>query len=236
MATVTAQAWPFLVARGRRAGYRTLLMPQPFLAEGDAALLENNVQPSGVPDRPEVLNLTTRMGRAISVVHATHRLTAADLGQADDPKDEHGRPLHLLYGYVRPRGTRVEPDPADLRTARATALEVYRRFLDDEANFTTGAGQPFPLRTSLRTPAESRPAPGAAPRWRPSLRVVLAATLALLCIVFLLFTLTILGDTPTPPKPECVIEAGTTDCPTPTPTGSSTAQKRMVGGTSSARK
>jgi hypothetical protein len=203
--TMASHAWPFLIARGRRAGYRTLLAPQPFLTEGDDALLENNVQPSGLHDRPQILNLITRTGRPVSVVHATHRLTAADLGLTDDPKDEHGRPLHLLYGFVRPRTRTV--DLVDLRTAQAVILEVYRQFLDDEANFTIRAGQPFPLRTAqnesvARPKAKPAAGPASNQRRRPS-RTFIAAASALLCAVFLLLTLMNLGHEPAPAKNSC---------------------------------
>src|ERR1700754_1951144 len=151
--TMDAQGWPFLISRGRRAGYRTLLAPAPLVTDGNYAVLADHVEPDAVLDQPGVIDLTTPSGPPISVVHATHRVTGADLGQANAPKDEHGRPLHLLYGFVCPRARTIRPDETDLRTALTAALATYRSFLEDEKGFTVQAGEPFPLRSSLVTAA-----------------------------------------------------------------------------------
>ncbi|MEW9549758.1 hypothetical protein [Nonomuraea sp. NPDC050783] len=198
-----AQGWPFLISRGRRAGYRTLLAPAPapLVADGDHAVLADHVEPGVVLDRPGVIDLTTPSGRPISVVHATHRVSAADLGQAVAPKDEHGRPLHLLYGFVCPRVRAIRPDEADLRTALAAALEAYRSFLEDEGDFAERVGEPFPLRSFLETaaPGRRRTAPRIVLAAAPL--IVLAATLLLVLLLTLQWTATPNECGPTAPVP-----------------------------------
>ncbi|MEV5494761.1 hypothetical protein AB0M50_05105 [Nonomuraea fuscirosea] len=204
--TTDAHGWPFLIARGHRAGYRTLLAPAPLLAVGDHTVLADHVEPGAVPDRPGVVELTTPSGRPISVVHATHQVSAADLRQADAPRDEHGRPLHLLYGFVCPHARTVTPAEADLRTALTTALAVYRTFLANENGFATEAAKPFLLRSTVETTT-----PG---RHRTVARIAVAAAL----LVALLAALRWVGagpDEPSPPgpAPTVPVPADTKPCP-----------------------
>ncbi|MEV0159625.1 hypothetical protein [Nonomuraea fuscirosea] len=201
--TTDVHGWPFLIARGHRAGYRTLLAPAPLLAVGDHTVLADHVEPGAVPDRPGVIALTTPSGRPISVVHATRQVSAADLGQADAPRDEHGRPLHLLYGFVCLHARTVTPDEADLRTALTTALTVYRTFLANENGFATEAAKPFPLRSTLE--------PAAPERHRAVARIAVAAVL----LAVLLAGLRWVGvpDEPSPPGPAPTVPADTKPCP-----------------------
>lgn len=198
--TMDAQGWPFLIGRGHRAGYRTLLAPAPLLAVGDHTVLADHVEPGAAPDRPGVIELKTPSGRPISVVHATHQVSAADLGQTDAPRDEHGRPLHLLYGFVCPRARTIRPDEADLRTALITALAVYRTFLANENGFATEAAKPFPLRSALDTTT-----PG---RHRAVARIAVAA--ALLAVLLLALRWVGLPDDPAPsgPVPTGILSPG----------------------------
>ncbi|MEW2136995.1 hypothetical protein AB0892_10400 [Streptomyces sp. NPDC005409] len=143
-------AWPFLVARGRHRGYRTLLAPDFLLADGDYGVLDDSVTPGRVPEQVQVVPVVTRSGRHLTVVHTTHQVTAADVDEA--PRDEFGRPLRLMYGFVCEEGRFAAPDPADLDACRATALAAYRRFLGDEEGFTVEPGRQF----ALRSPVTSR--------------------------------------------------------------------------------
>ncbi|MGW7453909.1 hypothetical protein [Streptomyces sp. NPDC054787] len=140
-------AWPFLVARGRHRGYRTLLAPDFLLADGDYGVLDDSVTPGAVPEQVQVVPVVTRSGRRLTVVHTTHQVTAADVDEA--PRDEFGRPLQLMYGFVCEEGRLAAPDPADLDACRATALAVYRRFLGDEEGFTVEPGRRFALRSAV---------------------------------------------------------------------------------------
>ena len=190
--------WPFLVARGRRRGYSTLLAPSFLIAEGDYGVLEEAVGPTAEPGQAEVLRVNTRAGRTLAVAYATHVVTAADLapaqarsgqagsgqagsgqacsgqagsgqagsgqagsGQAGSaqagppsappPRDEHSRPLTLLYGFVCRDAWISEPAPADLRFAHETALRVYQSFLDEEEGFTVVAADSYDLRSPVVT-------------------------------------------------------------------------------------
>jgi hypothetical protein len=96
--------------------------------------------------RPGVVEVRTGAGRRLCLVSETHLLTAEDLDGAE-PRDEHGRPLRLIYGYACPDGPVLEPDGTDLRHALSTALDVYRRYLVDEDRVTVVPSAPFTLRS-----------------------------------------------------------------------------------------
>jgi hypothetical protein len=136
--------WPFLVASGRRRDYRTLLAPGPLVDSLDYGVLDS-VAPSSTST---VIDVMSARGRRLSIVAASHLLDAGDLGAGDGGvRDEHGRPLRLIYGFVCLDGRVVAPDGADLGQALATALDTYRRFLADEDLLTVEASVPFPLRS-----------------------------------------------------------------------------------------
>src|SRR4051812_36532744 len=100
------RAWPFLVARGRERGYRTLLAPDFLVAERGYGVLDDSVVPDPEEDRASVITVVTSTGRALTVAHATHVVTAADLAEPGteagerEPRDRHSRPLQLIYGFV----------------------------------------------------------------------------------------------------------------------------------------
>ncbi|GAA1655318.1 hypothetical protein GCM10009733_060950 [Nonomuraea maheshkhaliensis] len=193
-----AHGWPFLIARGHHAGYRTLLAPAPLLADGDHTVLADHLEPAAVPGRLAVTDLTTPTGRRITVVHTTHPVSGADLGHTTAPRDEHGRPLHLLYGFVCPRA--VTPDEADLRTALTTALATYQTFLDNENGFATQAAKPFPLRSTLQMPQ---------PR-----RITAPVAVALLVVLLAALWWVSLPDEPAPPRPVPTMTPPTGPCAT----------------------
>src|SRR3954469_9087360 len=144
-------AWPFLVARGRHRGYRTILAPG-FLTERRLhGLLSDSTSGEQMDasrarevevERPEV--------GALTLVYRTENMTEAELdgGRGDGlATDEHGRPLEMLYGIVcrgRPGGWSCSPAsspgagcpaasttppwaPPDARPSRAIAASSPRR-------------------------------------------------------------------------------------------------------------
>jgi hypothetical protein len=143
------QGYPFLVARGRRRGYRTILAPA-FLTErrlhGVLADSANGEQMNSGHarrlelDRPDVGRLT--------LVYRTEQVTAGEVdgGRGDGlATDEHGRPLEILYGVVCCGRLRGRVEDADLGLARGEALASYRRFLAEEDGFGVAASDPIPL-------------------------------------------------------------------------------------------
>jgi hypothetical protein len=204
-----AAGWPFLVARGRHRGYSTLLAPGFLVAESDYGVLDEAVSPTAEPGRAEVISVITRAGHTLSVATTTHVVTAADLVPAQagprstpppPPRDEHSRPLTLLYGFVCRDAWISEPAPADLRSAHETALRVYREFLDDEDGFTVVAAESYDLRSLVvdtRTPvvnsghhppyaaAEPPARRGAAVPWNLAFIVLTAAVLAVFAAIWL---------------------------------------------------
>ncbi|ADJ46581.1 hypothetical protein AMES_4756 [Amycolatopsis mediterranei S699] len=130
---MTGRAWPFLIARGRRRGYSALLVPG-FLREH--GFLEATATPlDDVPSRAAA----TPHG---VLVWAEHTVTAAEA--RGEPRDEYGRPLVLLHGFLCPDGDPA-PAAAALTRTRTTALAVYDRFLADEEGFRTERSEPFAI-------------------------------------------------------------------------------------------
>ncbi|SEP33189.1 hypothetical protein [Amycolatopsis saalfeldensis] len=188
------EAWPFLVARGRRRGYSALLVPG-FL--GEHGFLEETAVPL---DDVSFRTAATPFG---SLTWAEHAVTAGDAGR--EPRDEHGRPLVLLHGFLCPRG---EPDDAGAALARtdALALAVYRRFLDGEEEFRAEASAPFEVglaRVAALRPVRRQPvAISAPPRRKPRRGLVWAGAGAVVAgAVAAVVALVSAGSGPEPPPP-----------------------------------
>ncbi len=168
------QGWPFLVGRGRRTGYRTLLAPGPLLDDGQVGMLTDAVGAGdgdlvgdgAVPGGPPRVQRLPLGPSSLLCVYRTERLDPAGLTGADDASvaDQHGRPLEILYGVACPDLPDVVPHPDDLDHARTAALETYRRFLEDERAFTVERSLPVALRSTGSSgplPVPDRPAPPA---------------------------------------------------------------------------
>lgn len=164
--------WAFLVARGRRKGYRSVLVPD-FLAESDEYGILGETVGGDFPaaGSPRIESVSAPMTGAITLAYQTQRLTYADLDEDRLPTnntalshatddlitDEHGRPLDLLYGFVCRTPRIRETHEADLIAARAEALRAYRRFLADETGSRWRSPNHLPCAPSQlarRSPAE----------------------------------------------------------------------------------
>jgi hypothetical protein len=99
-------------------------------------------------------------------VYGSHLLRPEDLGGAAGTegavRDEHNRPLRLMYGFVTPLPLTGPPDPADLTAALAVALPEYQRFLADENRTGVTASAAFALRSPVSVAVGTAPVPRAA--------------------------------------------------------------------------
>jgi len=151
------QVWPFLIARGRRRGYSVLLAPDILVSQGDYGFLEEVAAPARPGEPPRIATLN-RAGHEVCVVWADHTVTAADLDD-DAPnqpvRDEHSRPLRLIFGFVAMDATVTAPAEEDLFDARAVAIPTYNRFLASEDSFSIEASRSFSARSEFgrRVPA-----------------------------------------------------------------------------------
>lgn len=158
------RAWPFLVARGRREGYRTLLAPR-FLIDGDLHETLSDAAPTVAVGRLGRVDLAASGAGSLGLTYTTEDLSQSDQDiSAETPMwtDEHGRPLEMLYGVVAHQPLSPSLTVDDLQDARREALRAYRRFLTDERGFAVCESEPYLL------PGE--PASPAAPRMPQSLR------------------------------------------------------------------
>jgi hypothetical protein len=159
-----ARGWPFLVARGRQRGYRTVLAPD-FLAERDLqGVLSDSATGDGLqPGQARVAEVDAPAVGPITLCFRIEQVSAADVnghvpGEGAIATDEHGRPLEILYGVVA-RGRLSGPvHDGDLGAARSRALRSYRRFLEREDAFDVDASPAFALR-GVTAMAPSAPTP-----------------------------------------------------------------------------
>lgn len=171
MDTQLGTGWPFLIGAGRRRDYATLVAPAFLVADREYGVLNDTIRPTAEGSPASVTTLTTRSGRHLAVAYVTHRVTAADLtapGEAAvDPRDEHSRPLRVIFGFVCPGVSIGEPAEEDLQVAREKALATYRRFLHEEERFTVVSSPPFALHATATTTGAAAhhrgPAPPVAP-------------------------------------------------------------------------
>lgn len=177
----TGRAWPFLVARGRREGYRSILVPDPMTGTPDEDALADSMHARALSaDGVRVDHVTTVTMGDLTVVYGIHRLQPTDVEQpaasvedADGSQgpsaaatDVHGRPIDLFYGFVtRSRVRAVEP--ADLRVAHGSGLSAYRSFLADEENFAAEGARSYELDSAVEPVVTGRAPEGSAPR-RPA--------------------------------------------------------------------
>jgi len=156
-----------------------------------------------------VIDARTRGGRQLTIVYATHLLTAADLvdpatatGELiPEPRDEHNRPLRLIYGFASPNTWISEPAEADLSAARETALTTYRRFLTDEERVSVVSSHQYPLRSRTIDPPTPVPVPqeGTVGPGRPARLAGAAVVVAGLAVIAVAISVWPRSPVPVPP-------------------------------------
>jgi hypothetical protein len=159
----STRGWPFLVARGRRRGYKTILAPD-FLTERNLhGLLSQSSSGADLPpDGSRSVVLEHRDVGAMTAWYRTEQVSPADLaGSAgavqEAATDEHGRPLEILYGVVAQERVSGVVEHDDWSVARRAALRSYRRFLEREDDFGVDASAAFALH-GVGGPKTTRPA------------------------------------------------------------------------------
>lgn len=153
-------AWPFMIGRGRRTGYRTLLCPEILVRDHAYGVLERKTEPNMGRGRPMETRLRTQDGRALTVVQVSRRVTPADLPDTADLYDTHGRPLVVIYGLVFEGTLSVTPANTDLERARQAAMAAFADFLADEDGSELAVGRSFVADSEVR---EEPPELAAAP-------------------------------------------------------------------------
>lgn len=197
-----SRGWPFLVGRGRRAGHRVLLAPDFLVSQQDHGILATA--------SPEATEVVTATGDRLAMRCSTHQVDAEDVGSGERPRDEHGRPLRLIYGVV---ATGVTPVNADLPLALSAALGTYRRFLHRESDFAVEPSTAFEL--AAPTP-EIVPAVTVEPRRVGHRVAVLCASSTLAIVLTVLLGRSNSEPVPGTPVPKFVPSV-TSTTPTTTP-------------------
>jgi len=195
-----ARGWPFLIGAGRRHEYRTLIAPAFLVAAAEYGILDRHA--GELPDGEVSVVRLRAGGGPLWMAYGSYPVTAADV---PDPRDEHGRPLQVLAGFVC-EAPIERPDPGDLAITRDTGIAVYRRYLADEDRFGVLASEPFPLRSAVRPVA---PAPRTEKGGRTLILLVLAVALAAVVAALLL---ALPGGEPRPACSTPPPAAGSADC------------------------
>jgi hypothetical protein len=176
-----SDGWPFLIAGGVSAGYRVLLAPEFLLANQDLHVLDS-LPLSDQDEQARIVEVATSTGPRMSVVYLTHLATAEDVDNRKAPRDEHGRRLAWICGFITDQPLPNGATPADITTSLAAAKGTYNRFLADELHFPTQASEAFPLSIATATgtvssnqtqPTDTRPT-RPHPRLTPGIITILA--------------------------------------------------------------
>lgn len=213
--------WPFLVGAGRRRDYTTVLAPDFLINGGEHAVLAATVVPTADDAPPRVLRVATPSGRPLALAYVTRLVTVADVAWPGAPggpdparplRDDYGRLLRVMVGFVCPDSDLAGVVPDDIERALGPALATYRRFLDNEEGFRVQPSSAFALRSpalrrTLTGPAHAAEAtvpiePTEHKKAPSSLRatVALGATAAA-AVVAVWFFATQRGDNVTPEPP-----------------------------------
>ena len=190
MRPTAVDGWAFLVGRGRRAGYRTLLAPGFLVEQGVHDVLADSTGTGALaPHAHRATEIDNPRAGRFAIIYTSMRPTAAEVeeagsgvGESEPVTDEHGRPLELVYGIVTRHPLDAALDPEDLREAREQALRSFRGFLADEEGHSVDTYAPFALRTEGRASVTGAPeavvdpaATSVEARRRPRRRGVIAA-------------------------------------------------------------
>lgn len=195
-------AWPFLVSRGRRLGYRVVVAPDFLRAAGEAGILFAAAESGpGVNTHDTRLRVVqTQTGEVLSLVYRVVTARDEEMGDMEAPfiRDRHGRPIPMVEGYaVRGRHEHLPVTGREWDRAHAALLASLQEFLADESR-SDGvlSSHAVPLGAAVRsepdadarqdTGSRDHPALGTPPRRsRPAHPLVLAllGTLLLAAIV-----------------------------------------------------
>ncbi|MER7397422.1 hypothetical protein ABT381_18150 [Streptomyces sp. NPDC000151] len=156
-----AGCWPFLVARGRVVGQRTLLVPR-FLGERNLSGVLRDAITGGLTQTGESRHAEAPLpggGR----IGLSYRIVQASPPGSDGVvlRDRSGRPIELAYGVVVSEGSRarVSVTDADLPGLRPMVLDIFARFLEDERAFRPAVSARVPV-TALAAGTVPVPEPG----------------------------------------------------------------------------
>jgi hypothetical protein len=184
--------WPFLVAPGRRRDHTTIVAPRILVEQLDYGVLEEQASPGP----PRTVQARSARGRRLFIVYWTEPVP--------DVRDEHGRPLRMIYGIVSFDGPPSAAVDADRQAARDAVRPAYRAFLADEDGHAVVPSAPFPLHApaALAAPGAAEPvaAPVGSARPRPfPVRLVAASAGAVLVVVFVVVAgVALLASRPSP--------------------------------------
>ena len=153
--TPGSQGWPFLVARGRREGFRTLLAPGFLIERGMHDVLARAAgYVAGDTTSTRIADAAVEGIGELRLVFASERLTYDAVGRpgpaAATFTEERGRPIEIIFGVVT-RDLAVDAlCDDDLVAARTAAVSSYREFLGDEVGYRIRPSEPIDLAAASR--------------------------------------------------------------------------------------
>ena len=129
--------WPFLISRGRRTPFRTVVVPGVSSATDLAPVMLDAAGGAPTPAGHARFRVIERPGADnLALAFRVVRPDAVETGGDGEPlRDEHSRPIYLIEGVLRtlPEGTAADrPRPCvplgALQAAHEHNVPVFRRF------------------------------------------------------------------------------------------------------------
>lgn len=209
--------WPFLVAPGRRRDHTTIMAPGVLVEQLDYGVLEEQTSPGP----PRTVEARSARGRRLFIAYWTEPV--------DDVRDEHGRPLRMIYGFVCFDGTPAAVDNTDRQAALDAVRSAYRAFLADEDGHAVEPSAPFTLHSpALTMTAAPDRSPPSLPAW-----LIGASALVILAVVagvaLLIGRPTSAVDGGPPPVPSLAPSVAPSAAPSPVCAAPSPSDSRSPG-------
>lgn len=147
----TLNAWPFLIGRGRNAGYRVVVVPDFMADDESTSALSAATGTVQLPaDAACIRELRGLASGPVSVVYRSFNPRGADFGLSDrgELTDGFGRLIRVTEGFVVRAAIGAAPlevSVADLERAHAEAAGAYRDFWQQDQGYQRRTAGPYPL-------------------------------------------------------------------------------------------
>jgi len=153
MKAMSVQAWPFLIGRSETQGYRVLVSPHFITAQRQSSLLAKAaVGDESAPKTATYREIHSNVLGNISIVFRIIKATGQyyDIENEDRLKDEGGRPIQLMEGFVVngriDNNRQIVVTEEVFNAVHEQVKRVYREFwYTTDSTFPERVSQPFSL-------------------------------------------------------------------------------------------
>lgn len=147
--------FPFVVARGRRVGQRTILAPDFLIETNSSGLLRDSITERLASDKsPYIIEVSSASLGPMTLVYRFTKVSSEvvyGLGQPGDSllRDRSGRPIEIAYGLVFRGPSSIVSAIDDMRfeILRTEAFTVFAEFINSEDTWTLGSSSSHSYQT-----------------------------------------------------------------------------------------